>query len=125
MSRQFLSIEQMNHLQELGIDTNKASMCLLKPAEGKYHIFEHVCPVPTFSLLDILDSLPVLIEHDFSKFELRIKRFVYENGKIMYAVLYEKQDSIDWYIMQSNENLIDSAYEMLCWCILNGYIKNY
>lgn len=139
---QVLQIEQMQHLKELGVDTKNASMCYRRMTrnyrgeiiEGRYVLsfnqpiissnFETYEVIPTFTLQDILDLLPVIIENDYNKLELRIKRFVYENDKIMYAVLYEKQDYIDWLIMHSNENLIDSAYDMLCWCAENGYLKD-
>lgn len=139
---QVLQIEQMQHLKELGVDTKNASMCYRRMTrnyrgeiiEGRYVLsfnqpiissnFETYEVIPTFTLQDILDLLPVIIENDYNKLELRIKRFVYDNDKIMYAVLYEKQDYIDWLIMHSNENLIDSAYDMLCWCAENGYLKD-
>lgn len=161
MSKQVLSIEQMQHLKELGLDTSNASMVLIykddegnelewdevedelshpEPMElfrelydaetGNYdHSYKKYCGV--FTLQDILDILPICINeqlHIFdpklTKFELRIKRMVSHNGKkVMYAVLYEDSDDINWYIMQSRENLIDAAYEMLCWCIESGYVK--
>lgn len=139
MSKQVLSIEQMHHLQELGLYTSKSSFCRSPLAIGlsddgfpilsekEYIIperkYESSFNYPAFTLQDILDLLPDVIVNDYEKLELRIKRFVYDTGKTMYAVLYEKQDYVDWFIMYSNSILIDAAYEMLCWCIENGYVK--
>lgn len=141
MSKQVLDIEQMHHLQELGLDTSKAIMCYRrithdfrgKRRQGIWNLtfnqpliacnFETYEDVPTFTLQEILDSLPLIIEHNSDKYELRIKRMVFAGG-VKYAVLYEEQEYINWYIMQSYENLIDAAYEMLCWCIENGFVKN-
>lgn len=35
MSKQVLSIEQMKHLKELGVDTSKAMMCYRRRARGE------------------------------------------------------------------------------------------
>lgn len=139
MSKQVLSIEQMHHLQELGLDTSKSSFCRFPLAIGlsddgfpilsekEYIIserkYESSFNYPAFTLQDILDLLPDVIVNDYEKLEMRIKRFVYDTGKTMYAVLYEKQDYVDWFIMYSDSILIDAAYEMLCWLIENRYVK--
>lgn len=74
MSKQVLDIEQMKHLNELGLDTSKASMCLAKfDGEQGYNIllpkdeelFEALVVInyiPTFTLQDIIDLLPSNIE---------------------------------------------------------------
>lgn len=130
MSKQVLSIEQMKHLKELGVDISKASMCwVCLNSEPYLSFYNKKYPhkdkkvIPAFTLQDILDLLPVVIVNDCEKLELRIKRFVYDSGKFMYAVLYEKQDYIDCFIMQSDCILIDAAYDMLCCLIDNGYLK--
>ena len=71
-SKQVLSIEQMNHLQELGLDTSDASMCWCraisyKSATWELEIYEYVInqkldsnfweTTPTYTLQDILDKL--------------------------------------------------------------------
>ena len=65
-SKQVLSIEQMKHLQELGLDTSDASMCVewRESDESKkvvtsldadtYYDYYH----ETYTLQDILDKLP-------------------------------------------------------------------
>lgn len=141
MKQQVLSIKQMQHLKDLGVDTSKASIFWRRRIRGlrgeevkgewnlsfNTHIigsnFETHETIPTFTLQDILDMLPICIEKAGVKYELRIKRMVFDSRKVMYAVLYEEQDYIDWYIMQSYENLLDSVYEMLLWCIQNGYVE--
>lgn len=145
MEQQVLSLEKMRHLQELGVDTSKASMCwnrIVRPAnkpntedvvvldwfvnthKAVMHTpFDRVDVVPAFTLQDILDLLPVSIKDGDRIYELRIKRMIFGGEKVMYSVLYEEQYSIDWYIMYSYPNLLDSAYEMLCWCIEQGYVE--
>ena len=140
MGKQVLDIEQMKHLQELGLDTSNASMALIytnsngdvvdwenanvdvhESSVGEYNSYLRRL-YGAFTLQDILDLLPLIIEHNSDKYELRIKRMVFAGG-VKYAVLYEEQEYINWYIMQSYDNLIDAAYEMLCWCIENGYVE--
>lgn len=73
MKEQVLSIEQMKHLQGLGLDTSNASMCLCCfreniDEEWELEIYEDVINqkrdstfweiIPTFTLQDILDKLP-------------------------------------------------------------------
>lgn len=51
MKRQVLEIDKMQHLNELGVDINKASMCWIRePNSDKYHAVPHdefvmKCPV--------------------------------------------------------------------------------
>lgn len=136
MSKQVLDISQMQHLKELGVDVSKASMKWVNKYQNAFGDDWEKVPVSVnldteyyqsfgyaFTLQDILDLLPLCIEHDAIKYELRIKRFVYPNGMYMYAVLYEKQDYVEWFVMNSHKNLIDAAYEILCWVIENGYLE--
>lgn len=39
-----------------------------------------------------------------------------------WCVSYEI-DPYDIFVLKSSGNLLDAAYEMLCWCIENGYVK--
>ena len=70
-SKQVLSIEQMKHLQELGLDTGDASMCWCRAISHKsvtweLEIYEYVInqkldsnfweTTPTYTLQDILDK---------------------------------------------------------------------
>ena len=80
-----------------------------------------------YTLQDVLDALPLQVEIPFhpecGKYELRIKRMVFNTGKVMYAVVYEESDYINWFVLQSNKELIDAAYEMLCWAIENKFVE--
>lgn len=75
MSKQVLSIEQMKHLKELGVDISRASV----------------------SWYRILRTGSDTVVTDRDGFE------IYHEVPIC-------------------ENIIDAAYEMLCWCIDNGII---
>lgn len=140
MSKQVLDISQMQHLKELGVDTSKASMVLLytdnegeiidwddvdeflekfinlHDAEtGDYdHSYRKCCGV--FTLQDILDLFPNPVEG--TKYALTISK-----SKYHWFVGYEEYINHTTLISCGYNELIDSAYETLCWLIENGYIE--
>mgnify|MGYP001755060394 FL=1 len=129
-SKQVLSVEQMEHLQELGLSTSDGSMCWCyalsyKNAKWELEIYEDVIDqkrdsnfwetLPTYTLQDILDKLPPVIKK-YYWLAIRVSAH-----KGMWYVEYNGRGCTLSYFY--SENLIDAAYEMLCWCIENGYIK--
>lgn len=129
MSKQVLSIEQMKHLKELGVDTSKASMALIytngcgddvdwdivnedfhKADIGQYNPYLRSI-YGTFTLQDIIDLLPSNIEGCYI-----------EMGKR--SVSYSDYESARTIITKGRRYLIDAAYEMLCWCAEHGYKLN-
>ena len=75
INEQVLSIEQMKHLQELGVDTSDASMCWLKytGTDGvvRYlinandiscHVMPFMEAFPTYSIGDLIEKLPKHID---------------------------------------------------------------
>lgn len=140
MSKQVLDISQMQHLEELGVDTSKANFYWHRTKslnnyndwdEWKLHYgvlrlargFTTInCQyVRTFTLQDILDLLPNLIQSQDEE-----NNYWLEFGTAM-------EDEEWWYIRymsvygvklnyEEHVHLIDAAYEMLCWCVENGYV---
>lgn len=124
-SKQVLSIEQMKHLQELGLDTSDASMCIewRESDESKkvvtsldadtYYDYYH----ETYTLHDILDKLP----HYLNPFPSKQILFAWmiERDTIAYRNVEDIDDCLKHF---TDDLLIDAAYEMLCWCIENGYV---
>lgn len=132
-TKQVLSIDQMKHLQELGLDTSDASMCWCSfigniDEEWELEIYEDVINqkrdssfweiVPTYTLQDILDKLP----HYLNPFPSKQILFAWmiERDTIAYRNVESVDDCLKHF---TDTSLIDAAYEMLCWCIENGYIK--
>lgn len=141
MSKQVLDIQQMQHLKELGVDTSKASMVLLYTDDegeiiewedadefpGKFvelydaetgnyeHSYRKYCGV--FTLQDILDLLPKVIFNDKYKGKLCIE---YNEHNNEWIISYKELSVIVFYA--HDENIIDAAYKMLCWCAENGYV---
>lgn len=139
-SKQVLSIDQMKHLQELGLDTSNATLTwVLYPASIKGDVIptlemwrweqikdeqRKVC-VPAFTLQDILDKLPKRI----GEFELRIKMFAFDYSvytEYKWSIIYESTDMssyLETLFQSSYPDLIEAAYNMLRMCIEYGYIK--
>lgn len=138
MSKQVLDIEQMKHLQELGLDTSGASMCWWRrirdfrgeKVEDKWRLsfnkphivqnFEQNENIPTFTLQDILDLLPKELDSDARKYILDIWYGIYINKWCVGYTYGEYTYCDDCF---TGDNLIDVSYKMLCWCIKNEHIK--
>ena len=124
-SKYVLSVEQMKHLQELGLDTSDGSMCfewnesdadnmvVTSPDADTNYDYYH----ETYTLQDILDKLPtlIIISSDFYKICI-------EPSCGYWDIYYYKSDATEL-ISKKSENIIDVAYDMLCWCIENGYVE--
>lgn len=128
-SKQVLSIEQMKHLQELGLDTSDASMHwqYLPTADaiinGTDEIEEKPClfvsqpnmkhEYPTYTLQDILDKLPESIQiydlYIFKQAGLWVFKYIDVEDETLHS--------------ETMPRIIDAAYYMLCWCIQKGFVK--
>lgn len=126
MENQVLSIERMQHLKELGVDTSKASMCWVIDCNYANHLKIHDIfaynatdekVIPAFTLQDILELLPYKTVASY----LHIGRKSF-SGNIQFYVEYSNFGGYAVSHFRS-ESLIETAYEMLCWCIEEGYIK--
>lgn len=135
-SKQVLSIEQMQHLQELGLKmketmlywcrihdsrpraaTNNGKWALCKGKNQPCVAIQHWEYIPAYTLQDVLDALPKSLEIGKSKYEISIYMI---GGK--WAVDYYSETDAD---IQSEEceSLIDAVYSRLCWAIENGYVE--
>lgn len=132
-TEQVLSIEQMKHLQELGLDTSDASIYwarvshgsrIYDKSKGKWFMslqkefqtcgFISYETLPAYTLQDILNKLPESIQiydlYIFKKVGLWWLKYVdvTNNGTVR---------------LEKMPKLIDAAYYMLCWVIENGYLE--
>lgn len=127
MNKQVLLLEQMKRLHELGLDTSQASMEYIEDNNGKIlciskenehnikDIEEGFVICEALTLQDILDLLPKEIEKENRNYQLEMFR-----NPQRYFVSYYWLDNL---LISLNEvEFIDAAYEMLCWCIENGYV---
>ena len=125
ITKQVLSIEQMQHLKRLGLDTSGATMCWIKTPKGRDVAFNDgwidrreslLDPIPAYTLQDMLEKLPEYIETDVGEFTLNIR--FYANGvNTFYG------NDVFRHISFFESISLESTYKMLCWCIEQGFIK--
>ena len=127
-----LSIEQMNKLKQLGVDTSKASVRVGKmefkhgdPWYGKeeYDVFlfdnednDTQCFVESyraFTLQDVIELLPYTFNNNYL--------IIYRSISIYYFI-YENMNLEDD-ILEKGRNPLEAAYNMLIWVIENNYLK--
>lgn len=135
-TEQVLSIEQMKHLQGLGLDTSNASMCLCCfreniDEEWELEIYEDVINqkrdstfweiIPTFTLQDIIEMLPRSIQPNLNEGTYYLNLYYYDELWVVDYLNNEGDGS--WFTTTSDDSFIKAAYQMLCWCVENGYLK--
>lgn len=144
MKDQVLSIDQMQYLKDLGIDTSKASMwygyydysdCsnsewsnsphkyFLVVDKSQFNISEygHECKfIPTFTLQDMFDLLPKNLIIGCIRYFLEIHNNNSKEVQIRYKTYQYEQTLI---CLGNFPNIMTAAYEMLCWLAENGYMK--
>ena len=130
MSKQVLDVHQMQHLKELGLDTANASMYWISynginvSIPSNFHLPTSdndsvICNA--YTLQDVLELLPKEIKPAEKRHWLRIDLadeciyYYHETIDLM-----ERRDKVFSYY---GEELIDAAYNALCWCIENGYVE--
>lgn len=139
MEDQVLSIERMLHLKELGVDTNKASMCWSKIVDREFPkligscyliSYDNKCQsnksyeiTPVFTLIDIMNLLP----RYFHAYDMSFYLNIAPGGEcnLLWVVSYRTNADIkfDTIHLTFSKKVIDAAYEMLCWVIENGYLE--
>lgn len=97
--KQVLSNEQMKHLKELGLNTSDATYL-------------------AYTLQDILGKLPRYINDFGTKYKLHIEPTFAGPWCISYQI-----GICEPFVFKLAENPLNAAYDMLCWCIENGYVK--
>lgn len=135
----------MQHLQELGLDTSNASMLycelydeepIIVESKHRFDKEENAIAIigirnsviyckkvtPAYTLQDVLGILPSEIKPCQRRFWLRIDL----SDECLYYYcddynLVENRKKVIGY--DGVDGLTDAAYEMLCWCIENKYVK--
>lgn len=127
MKNQVLSIEQMKHLQEFGVDTSKAS-CYWYFDDREDYLFWGQCTtpsgVPTFTLKDMLEMLP---PHFYSfPFEDKERYVIHDmvmerlTGEWLIGYTHGIEKGKTLFYFQGD--LLTCAYEILCRLAENNYI---
>ena len=130
MKEKVLSIKQMQHLQEIGVDTSKAS-CFWYFDDREDYLFWGQCTtpsgVPTLTLQDMLEMMPSSIESDNIVYHFELLKLGSSTYSIGYkGIVDENGDEINrikYHILLWNKNLLTCAYETLCWLAENGHLE--
>jgi len=141
MKNQVLSIEHMQKLKELGIDTSKASMCYIsKYPSCDFDDGDSIVVVskdfnkrlynefgPAFTLQDIIDLLPAKIQRN-AEYDLTIyKDFLLYSCEGKNKCVASRPliffNSVELFT-DIEIGLIGAAYEMLIWVAENGYLTS-
>ena len=136
MPKQVLDVQQMQHLQELGMElketilywarcvdnnpraaTHYGKWVLIKGNNAQTVGLMHWEFIPAYTLQDVLDALPKSLEIGKSKYEISIYMI---EGK--WAVDYYSETGADIQSLGC-ENLIDAVYSRLCWAIENKFVE--
>lgn len=117
IEEQVLSIEQMKHLQELGVDTSDASMCWagndVVPNNGLAFDLGYD-GIPTYTTGDLIEKLPKSIDLGFGEYDLEL------SIKGEYVEVQYESDYDDYTpFFCANLSLIESLYSILCWLAEN------
>ena len=132
MSKQCLDVQQMQHLQELGLDTSNASAeyyrmskkmdwFLVFGCRSKEELLDTEENIPAYTLQDVLDALPKDISKDGCTWYASLY-IDFENNRIAYGNTDRYGFEIYHGIM-IEKDLIDAAYSMLCWAIENKFVE--
>ena len=146
MSKQCLDVHQMQHLQELGLDTSNASMLYCDLYDEEYILVESkhrfdkeenaillegvrnsviYCKkvIPAYTLQDVLDALPKfyhIANIGWTKLSIRV------HTTKEWEIGYVYTDELSKYAYGCRilgKELIDAAYELFCWCVEWGFVE--
>ena len=144
MDKQCLDVQQMQHLQELGLELKETMLYwvvyeaghennFVTTKENAMEVIDESCGMlPAYTLQDVLDALPKCITND--------------RGCIASLVIDFGDDKIGYYFKhgcahigwvwksfapkriydiggEKPPRLLDTAYAMLCWCIENKFVE--
>lgn len=134
MSKQCLDVQQMQHLQKLGLKLKETMLYwvvyevghennFVTTKENAMEVIDESCGMlPAYTLQDVLDALPIEIKYKDKRCWLCIELademigYYYENARFEHRWVYYEVVMID-------ESLIDAVYSLLCWAIDNKFVE--
>ena len=136
MTKQVLDVQQMQHLQEMGLELKKDTILVwarfmigktqISDWEIAYNhsaITDNSQTIPAYTLQDVLDALPTEIKYAGERcwlcLEAADERIGYYNEDCNFNREYVYYDVKETY----ESNIIDSAYRLLCWAIENKFVE--
>ena len=134
MSKQCLDVHQMQHLQELGLDTSNASAeyyriskkmdwFLVFGCRSKEELLDTEENIPAYTLQDVLDALPrFVIDDEGNKYYLQIEMMntEFDDWRVSYKSVGQDESPLGYF---QAFQLIDAAVRMLVLCYEQGYVE--
>ena len=140
-SKQVLDVQQMQHLQELGLEMKETMLYWARCVDnnpraathyGKWVLIKgnnaqtvglmHWEFIPAYTLQDVLDALPNRI-YDKGAFYLGCYDIMIDEHDICYAKWCGSEIESTYVEIEIKDNLIDAAYELLVWAIENKFVE--
>ena len=138
--KQVLSIKQMQHLQEMGLNLGETLLywCRIhdnRPRAatryGEWTLCKgHSQPtvstcgweyIPSYTLQDVLDALPEKITNKRKDYLIEIWK---RDGEWTTGYLFfDIEEDVVHLHDETDKSLIDAVYSMLCWAIEQGYVE--
>ena len=119
-----LSIEQMQHLKELGIEVKDTALCIIPreswhkcyvPTEVIFPQDEHI-RIPTLTLQEILEMLPKEL---YNKYML----VFFPDDAMCSCIQYQTEHKDILHDEDFGDTPLECAYRMLCWVAEHGYLN--
>ena len=136
MNKQCLDVQQMQHLQELGMELKKDTILVwarfmlgktqISDWEIAYNhsaITDNSQTIPAYTLQDVLDALPKyyhIANIGWTKLSIRV------HTTKEWEIGYVYTDELSKYVYGCrilSKELIDAAYELFCWCVEWGFVE--
>ena len=135
MSKQCLDVQQMQHLQELGLELKETMLYwvvyeaghennFVTTKENAMEVIEESCGMlPAYTLQDVLDALPKfyhIANIGWTKLSIRV------HTTKEWEIGYVYTDEFSKYAYGCRilgKELIDAAYELFCWCVEMGFVE--
>ena len=139
-SKQVLDVQQMQHLQELGLELKETMLYWARCVDnnpraathyGKWVLIKgnnaqtvglmHWEFIPAYTLQDVLDALPKDISKDGCTWYASLY-IDFENNRIAYGNT-DRYGFEVYHEIMIEKDLIDAAYSLLCWAIDNKFVE--
>lgn len=131
-NKQVLDINQMRHLQELGLELKETMLYwvvyevghennFVTTKENAMEVIDESCGMlPAYTLQDVLDALPEKITHKHKDYLIEIWK---RDGEWYIGYLFFDVDDVVHLQDETNKSFIDAAYSLLCWAIENKFVE--
>ena len=134
-SKQVLDVQQMQHLQELGLELKETMLYwvvyeaghennFVTTKENAMEVIDESCGMlPAYTLQDVLDALPrYVIDENGNKYYLQIEMMntEFDDWRVSYKSVRQDESPLGYF---QAFQLIDAAVRMLVLCYEEGYVE--